>query len=410
VLQDYKQQIKKRRNKMKWFKDMKVGVKLTIGFGFAALISVVIGLISYNSLTTMTNGNKAIYNENLIPIKILGEINAAMYKTKGDARAMQSALNDTEKDKNMDLCRESGKLIDSQTEQYALFTKNTEGIVTAKKARDIWKECVSYIEKAYLLIKKGEIEQATVVFNGECGPRLKQSITMLSTLIQNDEKQAESVSAGLEKTASNAEILMILIVVIAFVITILIGLYITKLITAPVHEVLEVIDALSIGSLAKRMSWDSEDEYGQMSKRMNSFVEFLAGYIRTIYLIAEGDFSYRRKINDPRNEMAPALETIVATLKDLTHETDLMIEHYSVGDTDFKGNAEKFKGGYKTLVDGFNHCYEITIGVVRDGMQAMGIIADGDLTHRMEGDLQNRYKIYKDVINTLGESLEQVVS
>lgn len=395
---------------MKWFKDLKVGLKLAVGFGFAALVSAVIGFISYNSLGEMIQGNKTIYDENLIPIKVLGEINAAMYNTKGDARAMQAAATATERDKNMEYCRELSKLIDVKTEEYIAATKNKEGIVLARKARDTWKECVAYVEKAYQLVQKEEKDQATIIFNSECGPRLKESITTLDVLIKDAEKKAAIVSADLGKTAGNAETLMILIVCISFAVTILFGIYITKLIVTPVHRAGEVIGALSIGSLGVRMSWNSKDEFGQMGCALNSFADSLKKYIQSIYTTANGDFSYERRIKDPRNEMAPALETIVATLKNLKLETDLMTEQYSVGNTDYVGNTEKFNGGYKTIVEGFNKSIEVIITIVRDGMKSMGVISNGDLTHRMEGELKNRYKIYQDTINTLGESLENIVS
>lgn len=394
---------------MKWFKNLKVSLKLFIGFGFAGFIALLIGILSYSSLNTMIEGNSVIYNENLIPIRLLGEINAAMYRTKGDARAMQAALTKEERDKNMASCRDLNNLINEKTEQYAAVSKNEKGNAAAKEARDIWKECVQYIEQAYLLTEKGEGEQATKVFNTECGPRLKESISKLSVLIQEANKQAESVAAELQATAKSSETIIFISIGISFVIMILFGMYITKIIITPIDQVMEVIDDLSHGCLQSKMAWESSDEFGKMSFALNNFIDSLKKYVGDIYDVADGKLTYERNINDDKNEMAPALETIVTTLKELKNETDLMTEKYALGNTEYNGNAEKFKGGYKTIIEGFNQSIKVVIGCVREGMKSMEIISNGDLTHRMQGDYHNRYKLYMDTINNLGESLENVV-
>jgi len=395
--------------KMLWFKNLKVSKKLFLGFGIATLLTITVGVISYKSLNEMTKGKQEIYNENLIPVKILGEINSAMYKTRGDARSIVIAKTLEEKEQYVQMCKEQGTAIDRSVEEFVSIIKDEEQTAKAKKVREIWDKCVLAIEKAYQYIKTGESDKAVAVFDTECEPYLKESLSTLDYLIKNAVKKAEVISTELDQEAADSELLMILSVIASIIITVLFALMITKMIVEPVKRAMDVIGELSNGRLQLRMDWNTEDEFGIMGKSLNKFADSLKKYVQCIYDVANGEFTYARQVKDDRNEMAPALETIVATLKDLKKETDLMAENYGEGNTDYTGDVERFKGGYKTIVAGFNRSVKLIIDIVRDGMKSMSVISSGDLTHRMEGEYKNRYKLLKDTINNLGESLESVV-
>jgi methyl-accepting chemotaxis protein len=157
------------------------------------------------------------------------------------------------------------------------------------------------------------------------------------------------------------------------------------------------------------MTWDTKDEFGEMTKKINGFTESLSGFVKSIYHVADGDFSYVKKVNNEKNEIAPALEKIVLTLNELQSETDIMIQKYQDGHTDYKGDENKFKGGYRTIVEGFNKSVFTVIGVVREGTLVLERIGHGDLTARMVGEYKNNYADYQKQINFVGESLESIV-
>jgi len=395
---------------MGWFKNLKVSRKLLIGFGAVMLMTIIVGVISYKVVGEMKQGKEKIYNENLIPVKILGEINSGMYKTRGDARSIPISKTLEEKEQYLNLCKEQSVIIDKNVDEFIKIINNEEESAKAKKVRETWGKCILAIEKAYGYIKGGESDKAVAVFDNECEPYLKESLNLVDELIKKAVITAETVSADIDKDASSGETLIIAVIFISLIISVIFAMAITKLIVKPIEQVNYVFGELNLGRLKERVKWDSNDEFGFMAKKINSFIDFLSKYIKAIYTVADGDFNYKRQVQDDRNELAPALEKIVGTLKELKNETDLMTSEYSNGNTDYKGNADKFKGGYKELVDGFNQSVSHIIEVVRHGTKILGVLANGDLTVRMEGNYDKNYKVYQSQINNVAKSLEEVVS
>jgi methyl-accepting chemotaxis protein len=218
------------------------------------------------------------------------------------------------------------------------------------------------------------------------------------------------VLVGYIGMGSNDKTVMIVILIAASIIIISFGYYLSKIIVRPIEKAIYLMDALNHGILKERVDYEADDEIGDLIKQMNKFADFLQGFINAIYTIADGELTYKRHIHDDRNEMAPSLEALLNTLKKLKDETALMTENYENGLTDYKGNADKFKGGFKELVEEFNDSVASVITVVRKGTHTLGLIAGGDLTARMEGEYKNNYKVFQSQINDVANSLEKVVA
>ncbi|MGD8782569.1 MAG: methyl-accepting chemotaxis protein [Ignavibacteria bacterium] len=185
--------------------------------------------------------------------------------------------------------------------------------------------------------------------------------------------------------------------------------YLSRIIINPIFKAKEMLDELNQGSLKMRLSDYPNDEIGEMSKSLNKFADTLHGFVTLMYKVADGEVNLQVPIQSSKDEIGPSLQKIVTTLNELKTETDIMIEKYQDGHTEYQGDANKFKGGYKTIVEGFNKSVFTILTVIRKGTTVLDEVAKGDLTVRMTGEYYNNYKGYQGQINNVGESLENIV-
>jgi len=197
--------------------------------------------------------------------------------------------------------------------------------------------------------------------------------------------------------------------VIGVIFVLILGYFITSAIRKPLKEALKVISELRIGSLRLNMIYNSKDELGDIARELNKFIQTLKKYVQAIYNTADGNFDYKRVVQDDRNELAPALEKITTTLIELKSETDSMTKWAAEGQLDKKGDANKFNGGYKTIVEGLNNTVYEIVSKLKEVEKVMEILSTGDLTARWEGDFQGSYKRFQSYVNNLGSSLENIV-
>jgi methyl-accepting chemotaxis protein len=184
---------------------------------------------------------------------------------------------------------------------------------------------------------------------------------------------------------------------------------IKRILMKPIQQATKMMTELSKGHLQFRIETSAKDEIGVMVQTMNTFSDTLQNFVILMYDVANGKLDVKASEGDSNDELAPALNKIVETLGQLKIETDLLTQAAVDGKTDYRGNTEKYSGGYKTIVEGFNKTINEIITVVRQGEKAIKKMSTGDLTARMVGEFKGNFKSYQECINRLGESLEKVI-
>jgi methyl-accepting chemotaxis protein len=412
---------------MLWFKNLKVSAKLLTGFIFVAFIAMLIGIYSYTKSSEIKSLNDKLAVKQVPSILYLGKMGTYLNSV---ATCERGLLNDGFIKRNVrkaqnDAWVAKGNELKKYYELYKISPKEGVELQKWEELSAVFNEWQGLSERFKQLsdekdnlLSQGvplEDEQMKVLnekmldaYLSERVPFVKCSDLLTELTNQNYNQVLES-NKQTDEIGNSAVTWIAIITIVCFIIAIGLGVYISKLISKPLEEASRVISELSIGSLRMRMNWNSKDELGDMARDLNKFTDTLKNYVQSIYTIAEGNFEYERKILNEKNEMAPALEKITNTLKDIKYEADLLIEAAVDGRTDYAANADRFNGGYKTLVQGYNTTMKTIIGVVRQGTKVLGIIANGDLTARMEGEFKNNYLGYQNQINHVGEALEDIV-
>jgi len=412
---------------MLWFKNLKVSAKLLTGFIFVAIIAMLIGIYSYSKTSQIRSLNNNLSEKQVPSIMYLGKmdtyINAVAAVERGllnngfTKRNLRKSQNDAYAakiiglDKNFELYKASPKDEKEEAKWQQLLSVYNEWQSLRVKFIELSKEKDNLIAQGVAADddKMTALDENMLdAYIAERVPFVKCNDYINELTDQNYNQTVES-NKDINDIESSAAFWIISGTILGFIIAIGFGLYISKLITKPLEEASNVIAELSLASFRLKMNWDAKDELGEMGRKLNGFIDVMRSYLKSLYNVAEGDFVYQKLVKNEKNELAPALEKITTTLKDIKYEADLMIEAAVDGRTDYAANADKFSGGYKTIIQGLNTTMRTIIGVVRQGTKVLGIISSGDLTARMEGEFKNNYAGYQGQINSVGESLENIV-
>jgi methyl-accepting chemotaxis protein len=171
-----------------------------------------------------------------------------------------------------------------------------------------------------------------------------------------------------------------------------------------------MIQEIGKGHLSERLKLDLKDEIGVMAAAMDNFADDLENkLVGSMKKIADGDFTFTLEAADNKDEIIPALNTTVKTLNDLKSETDSMTTWAIEGQLDKKGDINKFNGGYKSIVEGFNNTVYAIVSKVKETEKVMETLSTGDLTARLNGDFRGNYERLQGYVNNLGASLENIV-
>jgi methyl-accepting chemotaxis protein len=261
------------------------------------------------------------------------------------------------------------------------------------------------------------------------------------------------------KTATSTMMLIALILMATLAISI------TLLITRPLRDALEVINRISIGDFSNTIDINRKDEIGQLLAAMQRMSDTLKSVlIDTDKLIEaasigkldvradadkyQGDF---RKlvagVNDTIGNIAEPLKvtsayvdqiakgiipeaitadyqgeyrlifdnlnTLIKTMNDLLAETDTIIQSATSGKLDRRADAGRFLGEWNQLVKGINQTLDSLIRPIEESAKVLARIEHGDLTLSVKGDYLGQLGDFKDTVNNtiakLSETIAQVI-
>ncbi len=129
---------------------------------------------------------------------------------------------------------------------------------------------------------------------------------------------------------------------------------------------------------------DSGDEIGQLAGTLNGMIEATHG-------------------------SADAFTRALQTLRAVIEQTNRLIREAKVGKLHERGDASRFEGGFRELVDGFNSTLDAVIGPIEEAAAVLERIAERDLTVRMDGEYLGDHAKIKHSVNTVAEALDQTL-
>jgi methyl-accepting chemotaxis protein len=357
-------------------KNMKVMGKLNLGFGIILVFLLTLGIISIQKMGVV-NDQSTILAENWMPsIKVVEEINTntsdlriaefqhVLSQKTEDMKKAEEAINSVLSTMKTNRA-EYEKLISSPEEQaiYDTFSKKFD------KYMDIHKHLISVssqnkTEEAQQILYEGE-----KVFNDFSNDLL--------TLVKINVDGGQKASITGDEIYHQAEILMITIIVIAFVLGMFIAYLITRSITSSLKELQDGLGSFFAylnreSSKVELIAMDSKDEFGEMSKVVNDNIlktqkgieedrRLIDETIAVLGEFEQGDLCQRLNISvsnpalmqlkDVLNNMASNLENNIDNILNILEE----YAHYNylnkIPTKDIKEHLLKLTNGVNTLGD-----------------------------------------------------------
>ncbi len=109
-----------------------------------------------------------------------------------------------------------------------------------------------------------------------------------------------------------------------------------------------------------------------------------------------------------------SVKKAIENLTDLVSETGKLTSWYKNGELDKRGTEEKFKGAYCSLVKGINDTMDAVVQPINNLQGVLELVAQGDLTKKMEGNYRGDFAKMKDAMNNtlyaLNDLLEQITA
>jgi methyl-accepting chemotaxis protein len=233
--------------------------------------------------------------------------------------------------------------------------------------------------------------------------KMKQRETGVGTYVYQDDKKmmayapVENTEWSVVVTISEKEVgapirtlrtIILVIVVLALFIGIVVAFLIAdRMIKRPVNHLMEAAEELALGNVDVSVNIRSKDELGALGKALTGIIHATKQQALIGEKIADGDLSVEIVPRSDKDIMGISMRHIADTLKDLILE-NVDLSHAAVeGRLSTRGNAEKFNGGFREIVQGVNETLDAVMAPLSAASDQLEKISNGELPEQLDENI-----------------------
>ena len=164
---------------------------------------------------------------------------------------------------------------------------------------------------------------------------------------------------------------------------------------------MEAAEELALGNVDVSIDIKSKDELGALGKALNGIIQGTKQQALIGERIADGDLSVEVIPRSDKDIMGISMRNIADTLKELIHENVDLVRAAVEGRLSTRGNAEKFNGGFREIVQGINETLDAVVAPLNAASEMLEKISNGDLSEQLD---ESRYRgDFKTIVTNLNK-------
>ncbi|WP_368488285.1 methyl-accepting chemotaxis protein [Clostridium sp. BJN0013] len=344
---------------MRFLRNIKVRVKLTLSFIIVAVLIGVIGIVEITSLRTINTNSQSMYNNELLGVYMLTDMNKNLIQSRNDIVELIYVKDESRKS----YLKNDIQINVNKNEKYIVAY---EKIPINNIQKQVWETYRSQLktyrvlrENIIKLVDEGDFQQAnkqyqSLVISGDL------MMSNLNKLIDENLNQAKAFNLDTNSIYARSNKIMIVLVIIGLLLAVALGSVMSIHINKPLIKIRSFAERLSIYDFSLPISITRKDEFGEIGVALNTAQENVNHLLRTIventqdmsasseqlYATIEGVSTKIKDIDNEVNNIYGGIQETSASSEEITasvEEVDSSINELSEKATEGSNNASQSK-------------------------------------------------------------------
>ncbi|GBU26277.1 methyl-accepting chemotaxis protein [Fibrobacteria bacterium R8-3-H12] len=339
-------------------KNIKMGTKLIASFLFIAAITVFIGLYLTMDVKSLDEQTRRLYEKGAVPLGLLVKTAEQAQELRINMALWQLAKTD----------KSRAEIIKAMDESYAIIKdvigKQRELVIeeSGKKLLDELQLSVDRIMtemKNYA--KTAKIDPATGASDEAFPPALLSAVGEMykagNGAIGNTVNSTKMLSDYASDLALKSQNIAFTLLIVAVLLSIGFGIFLTISITRPLDTVVGVISKMEKGDMTVRADLDQKDELGVLSKALDDMASKLQSMFKNLRQDADTLAGSSEELSSIGKEVADVAEKNVSqcsAVANATEETSVNINAMASGAEEASVNANEVAGSAEQMSTNMN--------------------------------------------------------
>ena len=324
-------------------RDLKVGTRMSIGFGLILILMISTMVVTFWSLGKV-EFNTMFLSEESLPYTLLADrmvVNALQVQQFAtDASATKDiAVLDEAKSHYQEFNAGLNKFRDMFRKEND--TAALQEIDRLGAAMDEMFDTAQHMANAFI----NEGQEAGNAVMVEFDADAEKLTGLVAALRDLQVTEINGQVSNIMQASSQVKTLQLIIGVVALILGVLITIFITRSIVQPLNVALETARALAVGDLTMKIEQVSKDETGQLLQAMQGMIVSSQDVAAMAGQIADGDLRVLLKERSDKDVLIQSLANMVAKLKDVINNVKLSIENVASGAQAMSASSEEMSQG-----------------------------------------------------------------
>jgi methyl-accepting chemotaxis protein len=314
---------------MKIINDFKIGSKLNLLFAFFLISFIIFGIFTYSGLNRI-KVNGPIYNEIVQGKDLIADILPPpeyIIESYLNCMEISDQAEQSKSLKEMQPLFEKAETLKKEYDQrHEFWAQNLpEGEVKALMVDKAYQYAIDFYnvrDNEYIpAIKANDLQKAKDVLRGKLSAAYQNHRNIIDQIVTKATLQNSDTEQAAKTELISTSVLLIVICVSSSILTLILGLAITRSISKPLKTLVKMAGALSEGDLLRDFPEDQKrsirfrrDEIGDVGKAFDNIVDYLQDTADAANKIAKNDLTISVKLRSPKDELRTAFSLMVQSL------------------------------------------------------------------------------------------------
>ncbi|MBC2731912.1 methyl-accepting chemotaxis protein [Thiobacillus sp.] len=306
------------------FSNMKIGMRLGLGFGLVVILMAIIAFLAITRLANLNNQIELIVNDRYPKTVWANDI---VQNINIVARSTRNALllnNPAQAEKELERLGTARAVIVDRLEKLEQTIKSDEGKAKLAAVKQARAQYVASQDKFVKYLGEGKQADARVHLVGEMRQTQRAYFDAIASLIEYQGKLMETSGKEATDLYLATRTLIFIIAGIALALAALVGFWVTRSITKPVNEALNVANKLADGDLNVHIEAKGRDETGQLLEAMKTMVGKLSQIISEVRSASDNLSSASEQVSSTAQSLSQGASEQSASVEETTASIEQM--------------------------------------------------------------------------------------
>jgi len=303
---------------MRFYKNLKISLKLIVGFLIVALISALIGVIGIISLNAIGSNAQYLYHYATEPIRKVSSALSLYQENRVETRNL--LLLDSAQDikERIDDINERAAEIQSIMDEYQKTIATDTGRAYFQEYVTAYDAYLPILNEIIALVQQGRKDEAYAVLMGDGMTTAAKNVQdAIQGLIDTRAKNGGKEYDNIVNVSHRTRLTMIILSAVGVTLAIALGFMISRIISKPLDNMVEVANRLALGDVDVSIQHEYNDETGKLAKAFKALANTIKEQAHLAERMAEGDFSQEVDIRSDKDVLGKALNIMIDNINEL---------------------------------------------------------------------------------------------